>query len=340
MTTVASRWPGRLRRRSDRGWPVLIASVVIAGALLAPLVLIVLDVRRTGWSELHRVLFRDRSAMLLSNTVVLCAIVAVLSAAIGTGAAWLTERTTLPARRLWTVLLVLPVAIPDFVVGYAWHSFASRAVTDTRRDDRDDTRHLSARLPAGGGRAAALGPRARGDRSRAGGGSPGRVQAGDAAAGGDGGPGRCDSRGADGDLRVRRVRDPRATRRSPPRSSRSFSSTRRRQVPSRSRWSHWVCWRCWPSSWCRAAPWSRPRRGRGARPFGWDRMRCRSCLRSGGLSCSGSGCRSGRSSTGCSQASTPRFPRPRPSVSALGSTVMYSAWGARSPSCWRCRWRC
>ena len=27
-----------------------------------------------------------------------------------------------PARRVWTVLLVLPVAIPDFVVGYAWHS--------------------------------------------------------------------------------------------------------------------------------------------------------------------------------------------------------------------------
>ena len=28
----------------------------------------------------------------------------------------------MPARRLWTVLLVLPVAIPDFVAGYAWHS--------------------------------------------------------------------------------------------------------------------------------------------------------------------------------------------------------------------------
>jgi iron(III) transport system permease protein len=126
MTTVATRWPGRLRRRSDRGWPVVIASVVIAAGLLAPLALVALDVRSTGWSELHRVLFRDRTAMLLSHTVLLCAIVAVLATAIGTGAAWLTERTALPARRLWTVLLVLPVAIPDFVVGYAWHSFAPR----------------------------------------------------------------------------------------------------------------------------------------------------------------------------------------------------------------------
>ena len=126
MTTVSSRWPGRLRRRSDRGWPVVAASVLIAVGLLAPLVLIALDLGSTGWTEFHRVLFRERSVMLLRNTVVLCAIVAVLAAAIGTAAAWLTERTTLPARRVWTVLLVLPVAIPDFVVGYAWHSFASR----------------------------------------------------------------------------------------------------------------------------------------------------------------------------------------------------------------------
>ena len=43
---------------------------------------------------------------------------------------------------------------------------------------------------------------------------------------------------------------------------------------------------------------------------------------------SGSGCRSRRSPTGCSRASTPRSLRPRPSCSALGSTVVYSAWGA------------
>ncbi len=56
----------------------------------------------------------------------LCAVVSVLAAIVGTGAAWLTERTALRARRLWTVALVLPLAIPDFVVGYAWHSFAPR----------------------------------------------------------------------------------------------------------------------------------------------------------------------------------------------------------------------
>jgi iron(III) transport system permease protein len=112
------------RRKPNREVPLLILAGVIALALLSPLVLVALDAHSAGWGEIHRTLFRSRSAMLLRHTVVLALIVAVLAAAIGTAMAWLTERTALPARRLWTVLLVLPVAIPDFVVGYAWHSFA------------------------------------------------------------------------------------------------------------------------------------------------------------------------------------------------------------------------
>ncbi|MGH2512202.1 MAG: ABC transporter permease, partial [Candidatus Limnocylindrales bacterium] len=33
----------------------------------------------------------------------------------------------LPGHRAWTVLLVLPIAIPDFVAGYAWHTIAPTA---------------------------------------------------------------------------------------------------------------------------------------------------------------------------------------------------------------------
>jgi iron(III) transport system permease protein len=85
-------------------------------------VLIAIDVNTAGWSKIHRDLFRHRTAVLLSHTVVLSALVVVLAAVLGVAAAWCTERTDLPARRLWTVLLVLPVAMPDFVVGYAWHT--------------------------------------------------------------------------------------------------------------------------------------------------------------------------------------------------------------------------
>jgi iron(III) transport system permease protein len=108
-------------RRGRAGWLVYV-SVLIALGLLSPLVLVGLDARQSGWTEIHRVLFRARSQRLLVNTVELSVVVVTAAAVIGTAAAWCTERCALPLRRLWTVLLVLPIAVPDFVAGYAWHS--------------------------------------------------------------------------------------------------------------------------------------------------------------------------------------------------------------------------
>ncbi|HEY7174168.1 MAG TPA: iron ABC transporter permease, partial [Micromonosporaceae bacterium] len=67
-------------------------------------------------------LFRHLTWVLLRNTVELAVIVSTLCVVIGVAAAWLVERTNLPGRRVWAVLLVLPFAIPDFVTGYAWSS--------------------------------------------------------------------------------------------------------------------------------------------------------------------------------------------------------------------------
>ena len=41
---------------------------------------------------------------------------------LGTAAAWCVERTDLPGRRAWAVLLVIPLAVPDFVVSFGWNS--------------------------------------------------------------------------------------------------------------------------------------------------------------------------------------------------------------------------
>ena len=41
---------------------------------------------------------------------------------IGTAAAWCVERTDLPGRQAWAVLVVVPLAIPDFVVSFGWNS--------------------------------------------------------------------------------------------------------------------------------------------------------------------------------------------------------------------------
>ncbi|MGD0379883.1 MAG: iron ABC transporter permease [Acidimicrobiales bacterium] len=120
--TLAPTVPGRWHRRPGRGQVTVAMSVVIALALLLPLGLLALDARAAGWTEIHRVLFRERSWYLLQHTVFVSVLTVVFAALIGMGAAWCTERARLPGRRVWTVLLVLPVAIPDFVVGYAWHS--------------------------------------------------------------------------------------------------------------------------------------------------------------------------------------------------------------------------
>ncbi|MGH9127264.1 MAG: ABC transporter permease [Acidimicrobiales bacterium] len=117
----------RASRRIDRGRLLVAGAAVIAALLLLPLLLVILDARSAGWTEIHRVLFRRRSFVLLRNTVELSFLVVLVAATVGTAAACATERSRLPLRRLWTVLLVLPVAIPDFLVGFAWHTIAPTA---------------------------------------------------------------------------------------------------------------------------------------------------------------------------------------------------------------------
>lgn len=51
----------------------------------------------------------------LRRTVVLALLVSASTAVLGTALAWLTARTDLPGRRLWRVLLPLPLAYPTFV---------------------------------------------------------------------------------------------------------------------------------------------------------------------------------------------------------------------------------
>ena len=75
-----------------------------------------------GWAQLHELLFRNLTAQLIWNTVSLLVVVTALCAVVGTLAAWFVERTDLPGRRLFTVLVVIPLGIPDFVVSFGWRA--------------------------------------------------------------------------------------------------------------------------------------------------------------------------------------------------------------------------
>jgi iron(III) transport system permease protein len=93
---------------------------------LIPLGFVVEFVVRIGPAELWRLLDRPRTSELLGNTVKLTTCAMACCAVIGVAAAWAVERTTLPARRLFNVLLAAPLAIPAFVNSYGWSSLTSR----------------------------------------------------------------------------------------------------------------------------------------------------------------------------------------------------------------------
>src|SRR6202020_1718401 len=80
-------------RRARRPVGLLAASAVIAALLAVPLLFLLIESHGAGFS-----------------------------AVVGTATAWLVERTSLPGRRIFAVLLVVPLAIPDFVVSFGWHS--------------------------------------------------------------------------------------------------------------------------------------------------------------------------------------------------------------------------
>src|SRR5580704_2190611 len=87
-----------------------------------PLVFLLIEARGAGTAAVAHLIFRRLTADLLWNTVRLTVVVTALCAVIGTAAAWCVERTNLPGRRVWAVLVVVPLAIPDFVVSFGWAS--------------------------------------------------------------------------------------------------------------------------------------------------------------------------------------------------------------------------
>jgi iron(III) transport system permease protein len=63
---------------------------------------------------------RPRTLQVLVSSVVLGLAVGLGTILIGVPIAWLTTRTDLPGRRLWSVLTIVPLAVPSYVTGFAF----------------------------------------------------------------------------------------------------------------------------------------------------------------------------------------------------------------------------
>ena len=108
-----------MRRPVRRPPRVLVsAAVVVAGLALVPFVYLI--VRALGADDdALRLAFRGRTLELLVNTLGLSVAVGVGAAAIGVPTGWLTARTDIPGRRLLAILVVVPLAIPSYVLAFA-----------------------------------------------------------------------------------------------------------------------------------------------------------------------------------------------------------------------------
>jgi iron(III) transport system permease protein len=117
---------GRLFGASRPGPPAgLLAAACLAVLLvLLPIGVTAVKALQVGWETAGHLLFRPLVGELLLHTLAIAGTAAAAAAIIGTAAAWFVERTRLPARRVWAVLVAVPLAVPAFITSYAWVSLS------------------------------------------------------------------------------------------------------------------------------------------------------------------------------------------------------------------------
>ena len=111
MTAMRRRW--RLGANPWSAGAMLIALVVLAP--IAAVLWIALNPSDNIWPHL----IETTLPRYLSNTLILMGAVGLLSAMVGTGAAWIIARYRFPGARWLEWLLLLPLAVPGYVGAYA-----------------------------------------------------------------------------------------------------------------------------------------------------------------------------------------------------------------------------
>ncbi|MBN3197233.1 MULTISPECIES: ABC transporter permease [Pectobacterium] len=99
--------------------PLRIAAVIIALGVLAPLVSLLWLAAGAGvghWDHLMRYVLPDAAL----NTLILLVGVGALVMVIGAGCAWLVTAFDFPGRQFVSWALLLPLAMPTYIVAFAW----------------------------------------------------------------------------------------------------------------------------------------------------------------------------------------------------------------------------
>ena len=117
--------PAHLNWLSDRLIParppfsLLLPAMPVALAVTLPhayLLIRAFRARPEAWTQL----LRPQMLEVAARSLILVGTVTVAAVLLALPLAWLTARTDLPGRRLWSVLVVLPLVIPSYVGAYAF----------------------------------------------------------------------------------------------------------------------------------------------------------------------------------------------------------------------------
>ncbi|MGQ0811163.1 MAG: ABC transporter permease [Nitrospiraceae bacterium] len=99
--------------------PLQVFAVLIAGLLALPLLYVGYQAFTADPTVWHR-LWSTRIPELLTNTVSLAASVSAITLVLGISLAWFIVRFEFPGRRIWEWALVLPLAMPTYVLAYVY----------------------------------------------------------------------------------------------------------------------------------------------------------------------------------------------------------------------------
>jgi iron(III) transport system permease protein len=94
----------------------------VTALVLLPLVYTLNEALDIDPQDAIELVFRPLVGELMLNTLSLVLATTLLSSIIATAAAWCVERTDLPGRRVWGIVVAVPLAIPAFVSSFAWVS--------------------------------------------------------------------------------------------------------------------------------------------------------------------------------------------------------------------------
>jgi iron(III) transport system permease protein len=114
-----------VKSRSKIPPSLLLACLVVAALVGLPVVITVIQAFQGGFGAASHAIGASSTPTLLKHTLLLSAVVTPASGVLGVAAGWLTERTRVPGRRIWALLLVAPLAVPLFITSYAWATLST-----------------------------------------------------------------------------------------------------------------------------------------------------------------------------------------------------------------------